>query len=132
MRAAVLADTGPLYSAVDPHDAHHQRAQHQMQQLARSRREILVSFPTLLEAYSLIMFRLGGKVALRWLTQMQDAALVNPTLDDYRRASAKLNNYPDQHISFFDATVATLANRLEVEVWTYDHHFDVMRVPVWR
>jgi hypothetical protein len=28
--------------------------------------------------------------------------------------------------------VATLAGRLGLEVWTYDHHFDVMRVAVWR
>jgi hypothetical protein len=25
-----------------------------------------------------------------------------------------------------------LAARLEVAVWTYDHHFDVMRATVWR
>lgn len=28
--------------------------------------------------------------------------------------------------------VATLALRLGLEVWTYDHHFDVMSVAVWR
>jgi predicted nucleic acid-binding protein len=32
----------------------------------------------------------------------------------------------------FDATVAVLAQRTGSQVWTYDHHFDVMRVPVWR
>jgi predicted nucleic acid-binding protein len=35
-------------------------------------------------------------------------------------------------ITLFDALAATLADRLGLEVWTHDHHFDVMRVAVWR
>jgi hypothetical protein len=38
----------------------------------------------------------------------------------------------DQPITLFDAAVATLAARLQIEVWTYDHHFDVMNASVWR
>jgi predicted nucleic acid-binding protein len=132
MKDAVLADTGPLYAAVDPHDAHHQRAVQELQQLARSRCEVMVTFPTLLEAYSLVLFRLGRKVALRWLTEMGDAALVNPIPEDFRQASAKVQAFPDQPITLFDATLAVLALRLGVRVWTYDHHFDVLRVGVWR
>jgi predicted nucleic acid-binding protein len=63
---------------------------------------------------------------------MANAALVNPTPDDYRRAMAKIGTLADQPITLFDATVAALATRLNLEVWTYDHHFDLMRVPVWR
>jgi predicted nucleic acid-binding protein len=47
-------------------------------------------------------------------------------------ACAVVRALPDQDISLVDATVATLGTRLKVEIWTYDHHFDVMRVPVWR
>ncbi len=54
MRAVVLADTGPLYAAVDPEDEHHARARRELQQLDRERRDVLVLYPTLLEAYSLI------------------------------------------------------------------------------
>jgi len=50
-RRAVLADTGPLYAAVDTDDAYHKRAQQELQRLARDRYEILVTYPTLLEAY---------------------------------------------------------------------------------
>jgi predicted nucleic acid-binding protein len=63
---------------------------------------------------------------------MADAALVNPTQEDYRRAIAKVGALADQPITLFDATVAALAVRLNLEVWTYDHHFDLMRVAVWR
>ena len=132
MRAAVLADTGPLYAAVDPDDAHHKRAQRELKKLAASRREVVVSYPTLLEAYTLVLFRLGKDAALKWLEEMASAALVNPSADDYRQAVDKVKSLKDQPITLFDALVASLANRLNLEVWTYDYHFDVMRVNVWR
>jgi predicted nucleic acid-binding protein len=132
MREAVLADTGPLFAAVDPHDAHHQDALRELQKLASESRDVLVALPILLEAHSLLMSRLGQKVASNWLAEMNDAVLVNPTPEDYRQAIARIQALADQRISLFDATVATLATRLGVEVWTYDHDFDVMRVPVWR
>ncbi|HZQ96714.1 MAG TPA: PIN domain-containing protein [Candidatus Sulfotelmatobacter sp.] len=132
MRQAVLADTGPLYAAADPDDANHPRAVKELQQLARVRREVMVCFPILLESYSLVLFRLGRKVASRWLREMNDAALVNPSPEDYRQAAALLHAFGDQSITLFDATVAVLASRLAVPVWTYDHHFAVMRATVWR
>jgi len=91
-----------------------------------------VAYPTLLEAYTLVLFRLGESAALNWLEQMKDAALVNPIAEDYRQAVAKVQSLKDQPITLFDALVATLASRLSLEVWTYDHHFDVMRVAIWR
>ena len=65
-------------------------------------------------------------------SSLAGTALINPDSEDYGRAVITLRNFPDQTITLVDATVATLALRLGLEVWTYDHHFDVMRVPVWR
>ena len=45
---------------------------------------------------------------------------------------AIVRNFPDQRITLIDATLAALPSRLGLEVWTYDHHFDLMRVPAWR
>ena len=132
MKGRILADAGPLYAAVDPHDAHHLRATKELQLLAREKREILVTFPTLLETYSLVRFRLGRKVAARWLTEMSEATLINPTAEDFREAFTKVTRLADQSITLFDATLAVLAGRFALAVWTYDHHFDVMRVKVWR
>ncbi|MGB8065320.1 MAG: PIN domain-containing protein [Candidatus Sulfotelmatobacter sp.] len=132
MTRAVLADTGPLYAVVDPEDEHHARALQELRKLARDRREILVPYSTLLEAYSLILFRLGRDVASGWLMEMTSAALVNPTPEDYRRAGDRIRALADQPITLFDAVAAVTATRLGVAVWTYDRHFDVMRVPVWR
>lgn len=129
---AVLADTGPLYAAVDPEDSHHARALQELKKLGSDRREMLVLYPTLLEAYSLILFRLGRDAASDWLTDMFNVARLNPTPEDYRQAAERIRALADQPITLFDAVAAVIATRLKVEVWTYDHHFDVMRVPVWR
>ncbi|HUY13721.1 MAG TPA: PIN domain-containing protein [Terriglobia bacterium] len=133
MKAAVLADTGPLYAAVDPDDAYHERSQRELKRHTRDRRDVVIAYPTLLEAYTLVLYRLGDPIASNWLNEiLSGAALVNPTPDDYREAVNKVLAFADQRITLFDATVAVLAAHLEIEVWTYDHHFDVMRTAVWR
>lgn len=132
MTRAVIADTGPLYAAVDPDDAHHKRAGKELDRLAREKRGVVVAYPTLLEAYTLVLFRLGKSVASRWLSDMADAPLVNPSAEDYRQATIKIRALSDQPITLFDATVAALSLRLDLQVWTYDHHFDLLRVKVWR
>jgi len=132
MMDAVLADTGPLYAAVDPRDAFHGQAVAEIRKLARERRRVVVAYPILLEAHAMVRRRLGRSAASGWLADMVDTALINPTPEDYRQAIARIGTVADQPISLFDATVAVLATRLRLEVWTYDHHFDVMRVRVWR
>ncbi len=106
MMHAVLADTGPLYAAVDPRDEFHEQAVAEMRKLAHDGRRVVVA--------------------------MADTALINPTPEDYRQAIARVGAVADQPVTLFDATVAVLATRLRLEVWTYDHHFDMMRVGVWR
>jgi predicted nucleic acid-binding protein len=132
VREAVLADAGPLYAAVDPSDGLHQQAGRELQRLVRHQLEVIISFSTLVETYSLVLHRLGRRVALRWLSEMGDARLINPTPEDYRQATAKVARFADQSITLFDATVAVLASRIGAQVWTYDRHFDVMGVSVWR
>jgi predicted nucleic acid-binding protein len=121
-----------LYAAVDPDDAHHKRASKELDRLSREKREVVVAYPTLLEAYTLVLFRLGKSVASRWLGDMANAALVNPSVEDYRQAAIRVGVLADQPITLFDATVAALSLRLDLQVWTYDHHFDLLRVKVWR
>ena len=133
MRQAVLGDTGPLYAAADPDDQYHAQAQRELNRLATQQTTVILAYPTLLEAFTLILNRLGRATAHRWLKEtLGGAALLNPTPDDYRAAAAKVGLYPDQSITLFDATLAVVAGRLAVPVWTYDHHFDVMAVAVWR
>jgi len=133
MKQAVIADTGPLYAAVDPDDQYHRRAQRELKRLVRDRHELLVAYPTVLESYTLLLYRLGRETAKTWLDEvLAGAAFVNPTSEDYRDAARKVRAFADQKITLFDAAIAVLASRLDLKVWTYDHHFDVMRAAVWR
>jgi len=133
VRRAILADTGPLYAAADPDDAHHQRAHRELRRITREKREVIVPYPTLSEAYTLVLYRLGKKAASTWLDDVRGGAvLVNPAPEDYQAAMKKLLAFPDQPVTLFDATLAVLSSRLGAEVWTYDHHFDLMRAAVWR
>lgn len=132
MMRAVLADIGPLYAAVDPHDARHEQAIRELSKLGDEKHQVVVAYPTLLEAYTMVLYRLGKNVASNWLSEIGETTMINPTPEDYRDAFARLRALGDEDITLFDATVAALAIRMGLEVWTYDHHFDVMRVPVWR
>ena len=129
----MLADTGPLYAALDPDDDNHGRAREDIERLNLQELGVTVVYPTLCESYSLILYRLGIAVAHGWLEELWEyASLINLTPDDYGRASELLLGYRDQGFSVFDAVTACLSERLELPVWSYDHHFDVMRIEVWR
>jgi predicted nucleic acid-binding protein len=133
VRSAVLADTGPLYAALDPRDDKFEQARKDVSRLNSERLSVAVPFPILCESYSMVLYRLGAKRAQAWLGEVGDqASLVNPTPQDYEAAADLMSGYPDQRLSLFDAVTAILSNRLMLPVWTYDHHFDVMRVEVWR
>ena len=80
MTWTVLADTGPLYAALDPDDQYHRRAQAEMAVLARAGSSVAVLWPTILEADSLALYRLGVPAARRWPAEVSRGALVvDPT-----------------------------------------------------
>lgn len=133
MTRAVLADTGPLYAAVDPDDQYHAQAQEQLQSLAKQGLSVVLAYPILLESYTLIRYRLGSASALAWLDDVREgSAWINPSPQDYREAMALVERFPDQPITLFDASLAVVAARVSLPVWTYDHHFDTMGTKVWR
>lgn len=129
----VLADTGPLYAALDPTDDYHGRAQRDIERLNEENRSVAVAYPTLCEGYSLVLRKLGVERAHGWLEEVRSyAALLNPTFEDYRAAAERISGYRDQDLSLFDALAAVVSEQRSLAVWTYDHHFDVMGVEVWR
>jgi len=133
MRRTALADTGPLYAAVDPDDQYHNRAQMELRRLQGDGWGVAITYPTLLEAYTLVMQRLGIAVAHQWLDEVADAAaLILPTADDYASAIRRIPAFPDQRLTLTDLVLATMSLRLGAPVWTYDHHFDLLQAAVWR
>jgi predicted nucleic acid-binding protein len=133
LRGIVLADTGPLYAVRDPDDAQHSRAQRELGRLRSQNLKVVVPYPALLEGYTLVMRELGIREAHGFLDEVVRGSLFeNPTPEDYRKASLRVLSYEDQDITLVDAVIAEIADRLGTPVWTFDHHFDVMRVDVWR
>jgi predicted nucleic acid-binding protein len=132
MSRTILADSGPLYAAVDPADQYHARAQAELTALAADGWQVAVLLPTILEAYSLILYRLGIPTAHRWLDDLSGGAVpVVPTAADTAAAFALVRRYPDQDLTLFDALLAIASTRLAASVWTYDAHFDVLRADRW-
>lgn len=51
---------------------------------------------------------------------------------DYPQATSLAGPFPDHSITLFDATLAILASRLTLPVWTHEHHFDTVVSSIWR
>jgi predicted nucleic acid-binding protein len=133
LRGIVLADTGPLYAARDRDDTHHSRAHDELLRLQAENLKVVVPYPILLESYSLVLRKLGSGEAHALLAEVTSTAiLTNATTEDYRDASVTILPYRDQDLTLFDTVLAAMSDRLEAPVWTFDHHFDVLRVGVWR
>jgi predicted nucleic acid-binding protein len=87
----------------------------------------------LLESYSLVMRKLGNREAQALLAQLAGTAIfANATTEDYQDASMTILLYRNQDLTLFDTVLAAMSVRLEAPIWTFDHHFDVMRVNIWR
>jgi predicted nucleic acid-binding protein len=62
---------------------------------------------------------------------MDGSTLINPEPSDYLKASGLIAAYPDQVITLFDAVAAAVGQRLNLDLWTYDRHFDLLRSKRW-
>lgn len=130
---AIIADTGPLYAAVDTDDQYHRKSQQELAKINRENLSIIISYPIYLETHKLILQSLGIGTALKFSQEIkQKANLINPLPVDYEAATLLSYRFPDQKITLFDAVTAVLANQMKLSVWTYDYHFDVMQAQVWR
>ena len=133
MSGVVLADTGPLYALADPSDQFHDRAHRELENIVSRNNSVLVVFPVLCEAHTLVLRRLGGRYAASWLSEMLSGSLpVNPETNDYLDATVGLRKYSDHPITLVDALLARMTRRLEAPVWTFDRHFVTMRTSVWK
>lgn len=136
---AIIADTTPLYGAIDTSDQYHSRAQAELRRIESEDLTVIISFPVYIETYSLLLYRLGFEQATHFTQNcLESANLINPTEDQYFAAIAKAKQFPDpkqfpdQTITIVDALTAIISIELDLPVWSYDYHFDIMRVKVWR
>lgn len=130
---AVIADTGPLYAEIDKDDQYHEKARSELIKLNQNKTLLIVPYPILIEAHKLILYKCGFKAATIFVERMiSNTNLVNPTPQDYQLAYHLISQFSDQKITLFDALVATLSQQMKLPVWTYDYHFDVMSIQIWR
>lgn len=133
MRGVVLADTGPLYAAADPTDSMHGRSLREQNRLEAQSLRAVVSYATLQEAHGLVLRKLGSSQARTFLRDLlRTTIFIVPIEEDHKKAVGRVLRYPDQDISMVDAVNAEISDRLQIPIWTYDHHFDAMGSNVWR
>lgn len=133
MAGYVLADSSALYALVDPRDDRHDKAHEDLDRLQDTGHSLSLPHPVLYESHALILHRLGISSAWRWLEEVTAGTrLIMPMATDLEGARLRLKRFSDQEISLADAVTAEIAITLEIPVWTYDHHFDLLGAPVWR
>jgi len=121
-----VVDTGPLYAAADLDDADHAIS---VETLSRGDLELVIPALVIAEASYLVGSRLGPAAEASFLRGIGQIEVEPPAPDDWDRIAELVEQYADLPLSGTDASVVTLAERLDTElVVTLDRrHFSVVR-----
>jgi hypothetical protein len=96
------------------------RAHRELETILNRNNSVLVVFPVLCEAHTLVLRRLGGLYAAHWLSELLSGSLpFNPETNDYLDATVGLRKYSDHPITLVDALLARLTRKMEAPVWTF-------------
>jgi predicted nucleic acid-binding protein len=129
----ILADSGPLYAQAMRRDGEHARAVRELKGLEAQGYRLLLAHPIILETHKLLLRRNVPPYAHDYTLALTERFhTVNPQSEDYQAGLNIIGRFADQPLSLFDATLAALATRLALPVWTFDHHFDILSTEVWR
>jgi uncharacterized protein len=129
----VLVDAGPLIAVVHPADQYYHRAQTELSQLTAAGWRLAIIPTTLLETHRVILRQFGKLHAHRWLGEAFSGLDAVPLLtEDWKRAVDTALRFNDQAITLFDTLLYVVSERMQLPIWTYDHHFDVLGSRVWR
>ncbi|MFL5331231.1 MAG: type II toxin-antitoxin system VapC family toxin [Gemmataceae bacterium] len=124
----ILCDSGPLIAILDVNDAHHKQCSLALDTLPAD--PMLTTWPCLAEA----MYFLGRNCGLSgqerlWMMWERGALLIHGNdISDCRRMRELMNQYADLPMSLADASLVTVAEKLNIQtVFTIDHHFHIYR-----
>ena len=124
----VLADTGPLYALVDRSDAWHQRV---TAWWGQEPRQVLIPATVLPEVSHLLQTRIGTVAEQAFVQAVVEGEFSSEPLEpgDLARAAELMQEYTDLPLGFVDATIAAIAERLDIrQILTTDRrHFGVVR-----
>ncbi len=125
---ALILDTGPLYAALDRHDADHTRCR---QLIEDAREPLVIPAAVLPELDYLCATRMGPAPMVALLRDVETGAYRLEDLDvrDVARVRELVDRYADSDIGFVDASVLAVVERLgEPKLATLDRrHFSMLR-----
>jgi predicted nucleic acid-binding protein len=126
----VFVDTGAHYALTDANNPDHAEAVRTLQKIERLRHALITSNFVVSEVYTLLLKRLGQKVALSYVNGLRSGSttLIRVTVDDEERVWEILQQYRDQDFSYVDATSFAVMERLNIGAFfAFDTHFSVVR-----
>ena len=121
--ARVLVDTSAVFALLDRSDTCHQSARETLGDLRRRRVEPVLTNFIVAESHALLLGRLGGDIARRWLfTNAWPVERISEA--DETRAGAILGKYTDKTFSYTDACSFAAMERLGLKtVFAFDPYF---------
>ncbi|MGE5604457.1 MAG: type II toxin-antitoxin system VapC family toxin [Bacteroidota bacterium] len=136
MSYEVFIDTGFWFAYLVRQDNHHQNSVKLMEELMSEGSLLSTSELVISETYTLLMREVGAAAALKFMELLQlqieegftKIYWINwPVMEESRRI---LQKYIDHQLSFADAASAALVIKYGIPaIATYDHHFQMMRLP---
>ena len=123
--ARVFVDTSAYYAAVDRRDASHAAVAATMRELFAARRRFTTTNAVLFELHSLLLNRLGRRLALETHGELRvSQTIVRVRERDEARAEEILTRYEDKDFSLTDALSFAVMERLGIgAALTLDRHF---------
>jgi hypothetical protein len=114
MRNKAILDSGFLYATIDKGDVNHSRV---VKVLTMLTDDILLPVTILVETNYLIHSRLGHSAMRRFVQQLEKSPLqfVSVTNGDIVRISELLSEYADLDLDFVDASIVSIAERLQIQ-----------------
>lgn len=133
----LLADTNALYALASAPEVNHQLARKFAQAWRAEGGIILLTDTAFSETMTLTKARRGATAAIELGRRLRNSPLYEwtpLTNEDDARAWAIFQRYTDKEWSYVDCGLYALALRLQIPVFTFDHHFTQMpglkRLPV--
>jgi predicted nucleic acid-binding protein len=108
-----LIDSGFLYATLDQGDKNHQRVVKLLPNLPDN---LLLPTTVLVEVAYLLQARLGHPAMRRFVQELEHGPIQIEAIDktDLARIHVLLNQYADTEVDFVDASLVTIAERLNI------------------
>lgn len=123
-----LIDTGFMYATIDKADKHHRRV---VNFLSDFRDDLILPITVLVELTYLLQARLGHVVMRSFIGELEQSPIRFEPIkkSDLPRIHQLLNQYADMELDFTDASVAAMAEKLNIQkILTVDQRdFRVIR-----